>query len=39
MFNYYINEKKNFEKEEKEKLQEKEKLIEVKKKSKPIIVI
>ena len=39
MFNYYINEKKNIEKEEKEKLKEKEKLIEAKKKSKPIIVI
>ena len=39
MYNYYINEKKIFEKEEKEKLKEKEKLIEAKKKSKPIIVI
>lgn len=34
MYNYYINEKKIIEKEEKEKLKEKEKLIEAKKKSK-----
>ena len=39
MYNIYINEKKIIEKEEKEKLKEKEKLIEAKKKSKPIIVI
>lgn len=36
MYNYYINEKKNKENKEKQKLEEKEKLLESKRKSKKL---
>lgn len=38
MYNYYISEKKIFEKKQKEKTKEKEKLIEEKRKSKSLIL-